>query len=125
MVWHLARAARIRLDPTSRAALNRFLSQPRYEVLPTDEAEELVANHVPPDVTITITSSPKRGIDATILLAERLGRRGYTVIPHLARLVRTRRTQGDRRQASARRQRLRRRRRLARSRGGSRIRSRC
>ena len=83
-----ARAARIRLDAPSRDALTRFLSHPRYEVLPTEEAEELVAAHVPLDVTITITSSPKRGIEATLSLAERLAARGYTVIPHLAaRLV--------------------------------------
>ncbi len=84
-----ARAARLRVDATSRAALTAFLSHPRYEILPTEEAEELVVSHVPADVTITITSSPKRGIDATLSLAERLAGRGYTVIPHLAaRLVR-------------------------------------
>ena len=83
------KAARLRLDPSSRAALIRFLSHPRYEVLPTEEAEELVVSHIPADVTITITSSPKRGIDATLSLAEGLAGRGYTVIPHLAaRLVR-------------------------------------
>jgi methylenetetrahydrofolate reductase (NADH) len=85
----VARAARLRLDATSRAALTTFLSHPRYEVLPTEEAEELVAGHVPADVTITITSSPKRGIDATLVLAEQLAALGYTVVPHLAaRLVR-------------------------------------
>jgi len=84
-----ARTARLRLDAISRSALTRFLSHPRYEVLPTEEAEELVATHVPADVTITITSSPKRGIEATLSLAERLNDRGYAVIPHLAaRLVR-------------------------------------
>jgi methylenetetrahydrofolate reductase (NADPH) len=84
-----ARGARIRLDATSRAALVSFLSRPRYEVLPTEEAEELVANYVPAEVTITITSSPRRGIDATLAVAERLAARGYTVVPHLAaRLVR-------------------------------------
>ena len=86
-----ARAARLRLDTTSRAALATFLGHPRYEVLPTEEAEELVAGHVPVDVTITITSSPKRGIDATLALAARLAARGYDVVPHLAaRLVRDR-----------------------------------
>ena len=84
-----ARADRIRLDASSRAALIGFLSHPRYEVLPTEEAEGLVAAHLPREVTITITSSPKRGLDATLSLAERLAARGYSVIPHLAaRLVR-------------------------------------
>ncbi len=51
----------------------------------------MVAAHVPVDVTITITSSPRRGIEATLALAERLAARGYPVIPHLAaRLVRDR-----------------------------------
>lgn len=85
----VARADRLRLDATSRAALIGFLGHPRYEVLPTEEAEELVASHLPTDVTITVTASPKRGIDATIAVAERLAGRGYSVVPHLAaRLVR-------------------------------------
>jgi methylenetetrahydrofolate reductase (NADPH) len=76
------------MDAPSRDALIRFLTHPRYEILPTDEAADLVAAHVPVDVTITITSSPKRGIEATLALAERLAARGYTVIPHVAaRLV--------------------------------------
>jgi methylenetetrahydrofolate reductase (NADPH) len=72
-----------------RSALVDFLRAPRYEVLPTEEVEGLVAAHVPHEVTITITASPRRGIDATVKLAERLSRQGYTVIPHLsARLIR-------------------------------------
>jgi methylenetetrahydrofolate reductase (NADPH) len=83
------RPARLRLDPASRQALISFLSTPRYEVLPTEEAEDLVARNVPPEVTVTITSSPKRGIEATVALAERLAARGFTVVPHVAaRLVR-------------------------------------
>ena len=66
-----------------------FLSTPRYEVLPTEDIEELVLRHVPQDVTITITASPRRGIEATISLAERLAERGYQVVPHIsARLIR-------------------------------------
>jgi len=69
--------------------LAQFLSHPRYEVLPTEEAVDLVSRHVPSEVTITITSSPRRGIEATLVLAERLAAAGYAVVPHLAaRLVR-------------------------------------
>jgi methylenetetrahydrofolate reductase (NADH) len=65
-----------------------FLSTPRYEVLPTEDVEELVLRHVPKDVTITITASPRRGIEATISLAELLAARGYQVVPHIsARLI--------------------------------------
>jgi methylenetetrahydrofolate reductase (NADPH) len=72
-----------------RGALAGFLRAPRYEVLPTEDVEGLVATYVPPEVTITITASPRRGMDATIALAERLSRQGYTVVPHLsARLIR-------------------------------------
>jgi len=71
------------------SSLVDFLRAPRYEVLPTEDVEGLVTAHVPVEVTITITASPRRGMDATINLAERLSRQGYTVVPHLsARLVR-------------------------------------
>jgi methylenetetrahydrofolate reductase (NADPH) len=84
-----ARPPRLRLDAASREALTRFLRHPRYEVLPTEEAGDLVQANVPTEVTVTVTSSPKRGIDATLALAERLASAGYTVVPHVAaRLVR-------------------------------------
>jgi methylenetetrahydrofolate reductase (NADH) len=72
-----------------RTELNGFLRAPRYEVLPTEDIEGLVTSHVPHEVTITITASPRRGMEATISLAQRLARQGYTVVPHLsARLIR-------------------------------------
>src|SRR5258708_6539300 len=72
-----------------RAALAGYLRRPRYEVLPTEDIEGLVTTHVPHEVTITITASPRRGMEATIDLAERLSRQGYSVVPHLsARLIR-------------------------------------
>jgi methylenetetrahydrofolate reductase (NADPH) len=78
-----------RIDRPSRQALVAFLSSPRYEVLPTDDVEERVLAIVPREVTITVTASPRRGIEATIDLAERLGRQGYQVVPHIsARLIR-------------------------------------
>jgi len=81
--------SRLRLDSASREALTRFLSHPRYEVLPTEEAGDLVRRNVPTEATITVTSSPRRGIEATLALAEKLAAGGYAVVPHLAaRLVR-------------------------------------
>ena len=81
--------SRLRLDSASREALTRFLSHPRYEVLPTEESGDLVMRNLPTEVTITVTSSPRRGIEATLALAERLAGGGYAVVPHLAaRLVR-------------------------------------
>ncbi len=76
-------------DEAARQGLIRFLQAPRYEVLPTEDAEELVVGHVPHEVTITITASPRRGIEATIALAERLAAQGYEGVPHIsARLIR-------------------------------------
>jgi methylenetetrahydrofolate reductase (NADPH) len=72
-----------------RTALIEFLRAPRYEVLPTEDVEGMVVSHVPHEVTITITASPRRGMDATIQLAGRLSGQGYKVVPHLsARLIR-------------------------------------
>ena len=69
--------------------LASFLRHPRYEVLPTDDAAERVAQYVPRDVTITITASPRRGMPATVLLAARLAKMGYHAVPHLAaRMIR-------------------------------------
>jgi methylenetetrahydrofolate reductase (NADPH) len=78
-----------RIDEASKKALVAFLRSPRYEVLPTEDIEERVLAGVPPDVTITITASPRRGIDATVDLATRLAGHGFVVVPHLsARLIR-------------------------------------
>lgn len=40
--------------------------------------------HVPRELTVTITSSPSRGVDATLELASTLSAKGYRVVPHLA-----------------------------------------
>jgi methylenetetrahydrofolate reductase (NADPH) len=56
--------------------------------MPIDGVEQAVVAHVPRDLTVTVTSSPTRGINATMALAERLMADGYRVVPHLAaRLV--------------------------------------
>jgi methylenetetrahydrofolate reductase (NADPH) len=57
-------------------------------VLPLEDVPELVAEHVPSDVTVTVTASPARGLDRTVAVAERLAMGGHRVVPHLsARLV--------------------------------------
>ncbi len=72
-------------------ALIDFLRTARYEIFPSDDAEGLVLAHVPTEVTITVTASPTRGIDATLQTSAALARQGYTVVPHLsARLIRDR-----------------------------------
>jgi len=65
------------------------LRRPRYEVIPLKGVEEAILEHVPEEVTLTVTSSPSKGIEATLDLGERMSGHGYRVVPHLAaRLVR-------------------------------------
>src|SRR5438128_2360764 len=69
-------------------ALAGLLRTPRYEIFPTDGVVELVAAHVPSEVTLTVTASPRKGLAATVHLAVRLSQLGYRAIPHLsARLI--------------------------------------
>ena len=49
-------------------------------------AGEIVA-HVPTEIKVAVTSSPARGIDATLRLCEELGQSGFRVAPHLAARV--------------------------------------
>ncbi|HET7338037.1 MAG TPA: methylenetetrahydrofolate reductase [Candidatus Dormibacteraeota bacterium] len=71
--------------------LAALLRTPRYEIFPTDGIEQVVERHVPRDVTIAVTASPRRGLPATVQLAIRLARLGYTAVPHIsARLIRDR-----------------------------------
>jgi methylenetetrahydrofolate reductase (NADPH) len=70
-------------------ALAEALRRPRYEVIPLGGVEEAIVEHVPKSIKLTVTASPKKGIEETLRLAERLSGRGYEVAPHIsARLVR-------------------------------------
>lgn len=69
---------------TRAASLRRLLLHARYEVLPTPGIEEVVATHVPVGHTVTVTASPAKGLESTLLLCERLAARGYDAVPHLA-----------------------------------------
>jgi methylenetetrahydrofolate reductase (NADPH) len=66
------------------SGLDVLLRSPRYEVLPTKSTAEAVREWVPAGMTVTVTASPVKGLDATIDLTERLAARGYRVVPHLA-----------------------------------------
>jgi methylenetetrahydrofolate reductase (NADPH) len=80
------------IDPLAgqRSALLRLLEAPRFELLPLRGIEaELAA--LPVGTTVSITCSPRHGIDHTLELSERLAVLGYRVVPHLAaRMVRDR-----------------------------------
>jgi methylenetetrahydrofolate reductase (NADPH) len=66
------------------SSLRELLSGPRYEVFPAKGTEQAVVDWVPAGMTVTVTASPVKGLDATIELTEQLTTRGYRVVPHLA-----------------------------------------
>jgi methylenetetrahydrofolate reductase (NADPH) len=71
--------------------LAQLLHNPRFEVLPLDGIEEQIREHLSTDTKVTVTASPRKGLEATLDLSERLAGAGYPVVPHLsARLVRDR-----------------------------------
>lgn len=73
----------------ARELVAEALRRPRYEVIPLQGTEEQVVEHVPRDIKLTVTASPKKGVEGTLELAERLSKRGYETAPHLsARLIR-------------------------------------
>jgi methylenetetrahydrofolate reductase (NADPH) len=76
-------------DP--RRALIEALHHPRYEILPLDGIADEVVAHVPRQLTVTVTASASRGLNASLDLVEHLRAARYAVVPHLsARLVRDR-----------------------------------
>ena len=52
-------------DALARRRVARLLEPSRYEVLPLDGVEEQVLEHVPRDVTMTVTASPTKGLEPT------------------------------------------------------------
>ena len=77
--------------PTPGGALRAALERPRYEVLPLNGITDDVLAHVPPAVKITVTASPKKGLEPTMRVVEALASRGYKAVPHVAaRLIRDR-----------------------------------
>ena len=51
------------MKPTGGMA--ELLAQPRYEVILLDGAEQAVFEHVPTEVTVTVTTSPRKGLEPT------------------------------------------------------------
>lgn len=64
--------------------LAALLDRPRYEVLPLPGTADQVGLHVPSALPVTVTASPRRGLEPTLVLTEELARGGYSAVPHLA-----------------------------------------
>jgi methylenetetrahydrofolate reductase (NADPH) len=81
---------RASLTPPAREALARVLREPTFELVPLKNALDQ-ARFLPSGVTVSVTASPAKGIEATIALCEQLQGRGFRAVPHLsARMVRDR-----------------------------------
>src|SRR5215210_1981675 len=71
--------------------VSELLERSRFEVLPLDGIEDEIREHLATGTKVTVTASPRKGLEATLDLSERLSGAGYPVVPHLsARLVRDR-----------------------------------
>jgi methylenetetrahydrofolate reductase (NADPH) len=78
------------LAPPAREALARILANPAFELVPLKNAIDQAA-FLPARATVTVTSSPAKGIEATVALCEQLQAAGFRAVPHLsARQVRDR-----------------------------------
>jgi len=78
-------------DGRHAPSIAEMLRRSRFELLPLDGIYEQVVEHLATDTKVTVTASPRKGLEATLELSERLSADGYPVVPHLsARLVRDR-----------------------------------
>lgn len=77
------------MSDRAQPILLEWLSHPRFEVIPLAGTSQRVRDLVPTTVTVAVTASPTKGIEATLDLSLQLAAWGYPVVPHLsARLVR-------------------------------------
>jgi len=73
-----------------RRALARLVASPIYELIPLANARDHAAA-LPVAARVTVTTSVRLGLDATLKLAAWLSSRGHDVAPHIAaRLIRDR-----------------------------------
>src|SRR5690349_1204506 len=71
-------------DGHKAKSASEILSNVSYEIMPFRGTEEVVLEHVPKNVALTVTVTEQKGLAATIDLASRLTAQGYRVAPHLA-----------------------------------------
>src|SRR5690625_3325795 len=65
-----------------------MVAEPRFEVIPLRGIAAGVVDHLDPGATVTVTASPRHGLQPTLELATVLAGHGMNVVPHLAaRLV--------------------------------------
>ena len=71
-------------SPQAKRTTANAIATLGFEVLPFKGTEESVLANLPKTVSLAVTASPPKGIEATIALSERLATHGYRVTPHLS-----------------------------------------
>ena len=78
------------LSDAQAAALARILRAPTFELIPLKNAIDKAAA-LPAGSTVSVTTSPAKGIEATVALSEQLQAHGFRAVPHVsARMIRDR-----------------------------------
>lgn len=78
------------LSEPQAAALARVLRAPTFELIPLRNSMDQAA-FLPAGATVSVTTSPAKGIEATIALCEQLQAHGFRAVPHIsARMIRDR-----------------------------------
>jgi len=76
--------------PAGAVGAGRLLARPRFELVPIGGVDEQISR-IPRGATVSVTCSPRRGLEPTLLLSERLASMGFRGVPHVAaRLVASR-----------------------------------
>jgi methylenetetrahydrofolate reductase (NADPH) len=88
--WPFGRRRAAALSAEQRAALKARVADAKYELIPLKNVKA-EAEALPAGAVVTVTASPKHGIEATLEVCEWIAGRGHDVIPHLsARMIRDR-----------------------------------
>jgi len=88
--WPFGRRQKAALSPEQRAALRTLVASAKYELIPLKNVYDESAG-LPAGAVVTVTASPKHGIEATLTVGEALAAKGHSVVPHLsARMIRDR-----------------------------------
>ncbi len=75
--------------PSTPDPLAAMLAEPRFELIPMAGVQSAI-DALPPRSRVSVTASPRRGLDATLELVEVVASRGHRPTPHIAaRMVRS------------------------------------
>ena len=89
-LWPFGTREDVSLSSEQQAALAAVVANAKYELIPLKNARDQAAA-VPAGARVTVTASPRHGIESTIDVAEYVAARGHEVTPHLsAHMIRDR-----------------------------------